>query len=66
MPFPGDGDGRRGGYGGGETVPGRAPEQEQEQAQAAPGLDLGEHTLADLLGSIFVLTRRQLSGRGPV
>ncbi|MER6270897.1 hypothetical protein [Streptomyces sp900105755] len=54
------GDGRRGGYGG-ELL----PDQGLGQAQAPVGLDLGEHTLANLLGSIFDLTHRQLSGLGP-
>lgn len=59
VPLPGDG--RRGGYGGGELL----PDQELGQAHAPVGLDLGEHTLANLLGSIFDLTHRQLSGLGP-
>ncbi|MFF4301924.1 hypothetical protein [Streptomyces sp. NPDC001601] len=71
VPLPGDG--RRGAYGGelllgdgrggygGELL----PDQGLGQAQAPMGLDLGEHTLANLLGSIFDLTHRQLSGLGP-
>ncbi|SEE10382.1 hypothetical protein SAMN05216533_1392 [Streptomyces sp. Ag109_O5-10] len=57
VPLPAEGP--RGGHGGGELLP------DQEPAQAPVGPDLGEHTLADLLGSIFDLTYRQLSVRGP-
>ncbi|MGY4924845.1 hypothetical protein [Streptomyces sp. 900105755] len=58
VPLPGHG--RRGGYDG-ELL----PDQGLGQAQAPIGLDLGEHSLANLLGSIFDLTHRQLSGLGP-
>ncbi|MFF4051882.1 hypothetical protein ACFYZ5_35095 [Streptomyces chartreusis] len=35
------------------------------ETPAPAGPDIGEYTLTDLLGSIFDLTHRQLSGRRP-
>ncbi|MEW1779821.1 hypothetical protein [Streptomyces sp. NPDC086777] len=52
---------RRDGYGDGDPRPDRT----LDQAQAPVGPDLGERTLAGLLGGVFDLTHRQLSGLAP-